>query len=139
QAQVVVDLGYGADGRAGVAAGGLLIDGDGRRQPLDVVHVGLVHLAEELAGVGAQALDVAPLTFRVEGVEGERGLAGPGETGDHHELIAGYLQVDVLEVVLTRALDEDSVVLRHSLAPSRPVVCVAIKAHRILPSGRSEN
>ena len=35
QAQVVVDLGDRADRRAGVAAGALLVDGDGRREPLD--------------------------------------------------------------------------------------------------------
>ena len=55
QAQVVVDLGDGADRRARVAAGRLLVDRDRRRQPLDHVDVGLVHLPEELAGVGAEA------------------------------------------------------------------------------------
>ena len=54
QTQVVVDLRDCANGRARVARRGLLVDGDGGRQALDEVHVGLVHLSEELARVGGQ-------------------------------------------------------------------------------------
>ena len=54
QAQIVVDLGDRADRRARVVAGALLVDRDGRREPRDVIDVGLVHLAQELAGVGRQ-------------------------------------------------------------------------------------
>ncbi len=50
QAQVVVDLGDGADRGARVAAGRLLVDGDRRRQALDEVDVGLVHLARGTGG-----------------------------------------------------------------------------------------
>src|SRR4030042_1310229 len=66
---------------AGVSAGRLLIDGDSRRQPLNEVHVGLLHLAEELAGVGGEALHVAALAFGIDGVEGKAPLPRPGETG----------------------------------------------------------
>ena len=75
QAQVVVDLGDRADGRSRVAARRLLVDRDRRRQPLDDVDVGLVHLPEELAGVRTERLDVAALAFGVDGVEGEARLA----------------------------------------------------------------
>jgi hypothetical protein len=54
QAQVVVDLGDGAHRRPRVAGGRLLVDGDGGRQSLDEVDVGLVHLAQKLAGVGGE-------------------------------------------------------------------------------------
>ena len=54
QTQVVVDLRDRADGRARVARRRLLVDGDGGRQAFDEVHVGLVHLSEELARVGGQ-------------------------------------------------------------------------------------
>ena len=49
----------------------LLLDGDGRREAADRIVERLVHLAEELAGVGAEALDVAPLALGVERVEGQ--------------------------------------------------------------------
>ncbi len=72
QAHVVVDLGDGADGRARIAAGGFLLDGDRRRQPVDVVDIRLLHHFEELARIGRQALDVAALALGIDGVEGER-------------------------------------------------------------------
>ena len=75
QAQVVVDFGDGADGRARVVAGRLLLDRDRRRQALDQVDVGLLHELQELARVRRQRLDVAALSFRVERVEGKRGFA----------------------------------------------------------------
>ena len=82
QAQVVVDLGDRADRRARVARRRLLVDRDRRRQPLDRVDVGLVHLPEELARVGAQRLDVTALALRVDRVERERRLARARQARD---------------------------------------------------------
>ncbi len=76
QPQVVVDLGDRAHRRAGVAAGRLLIDGDSGRQTLDHVDVGFVHLPEELSGIGAEALDIPPLSLGVDRVEGQAALPG---------------------------------------------------------------
>ena len=88
QPQVVVDLGDRADRRARVARGGLLVDRDRRRQPLDRVHVRLVHLAEELARVRRQRLDVAALALGVDRVEGEARLARAGQPGDDDQGVA---------------------------------------------------
>ncbi len=109
-AQVVVDLGHRAHRRARVLRRRLLLDRDGGGQPLDGVDVGLLHLLEELPGIGGQRLDVAPLTFGIDGVEGERRLAGAGETGEDHQLVPRDLEVYGLEVVLTRAADDDPVI-----------------------------
>ena len=51
-----------------------------------MVHVRFVHLSEELPGISREALDVSTLSFRVDGVEGEGGLAATGESGndDHY-------------------------------------------------------
>ena len=106
QAQVVVDLGDRADRRAGIARGRLLIDRDRRRETLDRVDVGLVHLAQELPGVGGQRLHVAALALGVDRVEGEARLARAGEAGDHHERVARQREGDVLEVVLARTRDD---------------------------------
>ena len=104
---VVVDLGDRADGGARVAAGGLLLDGDGRRQAVDLVDIRLLHHLEELAGVGRQALDVAALALGIDGVEGERRLAGARQAGEHHQAVARQVEVDVLEIVLARPADRD--------------------------------
>jgi len=101
--QVVVDLGNRAHRRAGVVGGRLLVDRDRRGEPLDPLDVGLVHHPQELAGVGGEALDVATLALGVDGVEGQRALAGAGDPGDDDELAPGELEVDVLQVVLARA------------------------------------
>src|SRR3989304_1325994 len=53
EAEVVVDLGDGADGRARVLARRLLLDRDRGGETLDRVDVGLVHLLEGLAGGSA--------------------------------------------------------------------------------------
>ena len=107
QAQVVVDLGDRADRGPRVAAGRLLVDRDGRRQPLDDVDVGLVHLPEELAGVRAEALDVAALALGVDGVERQAALARPGQAGEHDQPVARQVDADVLEVVLAGAAHDD--------------------------------
>ena len=112
QPQVVVDLGDGPDGRARVPGRALLVDRDGRRQPVDLVDVGLLHLAEELAGVGAQALDVASLALGVDRVERQAGLARPGQAGDDHEAVARERDIDILEVVLARSA-HDELILGH--------------------------
>ena len=112
EAQVVVYLGHRAHGGAGIFGGGLLLDGDGRGKPLDGVHVGLVHLFQELPGVGGQRLDVAPLPLGVDSVKGQGRLARAGDAGDDDQPVPGQVQIDILEVVLPGALDDD-LIYRH--------------------------
>ncbi len=113
QAQVVVDLGHRADGRARVARGGLLVDRDRRRQPLDRVDVRLLHQTQELARVGGERLDVAPLALGVDRVEGEARLAGPREAGHDDHRVARKVEVDALEVVLAGTGDDYAIRGRH--------------------------
>jgi hypothetical protein len=73
--QVVVDFSDGTDRGTRAAAGGLLLDGDSRRQAFNRVHIGPLNLIEKLSRVGGKGFDVATLAFSVDGVEGERALA----------------------------------------------------------------
>ncbi len=109
--QVVVDLGHRADGRARRVPHVLLLDGDGRRQPVDVLELRLLHLADELPGVRAEALDVPPLPFGVDRVHRQRALARAGQAAADGHLVAGDLDVDALQVVLPRAADGDRAAL----------------------------
>ena len=104
---VIVDFGDGRDGRSRVAAGGLLLDRDRGAEAFDMVDVGLLHQFEELAGIGAQGLDVAPLALGIDGVEREGGFARARQSGDHRQRIARDVDRHVLEVVLARAADGD--------------------------------
>jgi hypothetical protein len=108
-AQVIVDLGDGADGGPWIAGGGLLIDRDRGRQALDEVDVRLLHLSEKLSGIGGQRLHVSPLALGVDGVEGERAFAGAGEAREHDELVTGKIERDVLQVVLTGTVNDEPV------------------------------
>src|SRR6185437_20816 len=86
-----------------------LIDGDGRRDARDRIDLGLVHAIEKLPCVRRERLDVAALSFRIERVEDERGLAGPRDAGHHHELVQRNVEAQVLQIVLARAPHKDRV------------------------------
>ena len=127
QAQVVVDLGDGADRRARIVAGGLLLDGNGGREALDQVDIRLFHQLQELPRVGRQRFDVAPLAFGVERVEGQRALARTRQAGDHGQPVARQIEIDVLEVVRACAANADGV---HALTS------LGCPAARLLHRGR---
>src|SRR5579884_2686456 len=115
EAEIVVDLGDGANSRPRVARRGLLVDRDRGRETIDVVDVRLLHHLEELARVRRQALHVAPLPLRVDRVECEARLAATGEPGDADQAIPRQPDGDVLQVVLAGAVD-DQLVGSHGVA-----------------------
>src|ERR671932_2018977 len=103
--QVIVDLRYGCHCGAGVVAGGLLVYRHRRRETVYVIHVGLVHLAQELPRIGGEALDVPPLAFSVDGVEGERAFTTSRKAGYHDHHVARQGDGYVLQVVLARPMN----------------------------------
>ena len=107
QAQIVVHLRHRADGGAGVLRGGLLVDGNGGGKTLDIVDVWLFLLSEEHTGIGRQTLDVAALALGIDGVEREGRFAAAGQSRDDGQRVAGDLNVDVLEVILSCAFDKN--------------------------------
>ncbi len=106
EAQVVVDFGDRRDDRARIARGRVLLDGDRRRETLDLLHVRLAQTVQELPRVGGKRLDVAPLALCVKRVEGERGLATAREARDDRQGVPGYRHVHAAQVVFARALDD---------------------------------
>ena len=116
QAQVVVDLGDGAHGRARVAAGALLVDRDGRAEAL---RSGRRPAFPSARGTGGRR----PRATRRSGAGLRRrwcrrpgcDLPRAGQAGDDDQLVAGDLQVDVLQVVFARAAHDQFV---HVLPPN---------------------
>ena len=82
----------------GVVRGGFLLDRNRRRKAFDVIDVRLVHDGKELARVGRERLDVAPLSLGVDGIEGERGFAAAGEAGDDDHAVARQVEVDIFRL-----------------------------------------
>jgi hypothetical protein len=72
-----------------------------------MVHVGLLHHAKELPGIGGERFHVPALAFRVEGIESERGFAGTADSGNHDKLVAGDRDIDIFKVVLAGTFDDD--------------------------------
>ena len=103
ETQVVVNFGDGAHRRARVRGGRLLLDGNRRREAVDQIDVGLLHLLEKLARVGRQRLDIAPLPFGVNRVEGKGRLARAREPGNDRELVPRNIDVDIAKVMNARA------------------------------------
>ncbi len=106
-AQEVVDLGDGADGGAGSGDGEALLDGEGRRESVDAIHVGTGELLQELPGADGKGLDVAALTFGVKRVEGKGAFPRTGDAGDDGEASARDVDADAREVVRAGADDTD--------------------------------
>ncbi len=107
QAQVVVDLARGSDGRQRRPARELLLERDRGRHALEAVHFRPRQRPDELAHVGREAVEEAPLPFREQHVERERRLAGARDAGDRDQLVARDLDRDPLQVVLAGAQDAD--------------------------------
>ena len=107
QAQVVIDLGDRADRRTRVLRGGFLIDRDGGRQAVDVVHIRLVHLPQKLPRIAGQRLDIAALALGIDRVEREGRFARTGQAGQHDQLVTRDLDIYIFQVVLTRTLYMD--------------------------------
>ena len=111
KAQIVLNLGDGADGRSRVVTCRFLIDRNSGRQTLDGIDIGLVHLTKKLPGVSGKTLDVAALTLRKDRVERQGALAAATDTGEHHQLVARDRDVDVFEIVLSGPPHPDLIVL----------------------------
>ena len=84
QTEIVIDLRDRTDRGTRVLGGRFLVDGDRGRQSVDRIHLGLLHLSEEHARVGGQALNIAALTLGVDGIECEGAFARARQTREHH-------------------------------------------------------
>ncbi len=111
--KIIVNLRDGADGGARVSSGGLLLNADRGRQAGEIIDIRLLQLTEELTRVTGQRLDVAPLPFGVKRVESQGAFPRTADAGENDELIAGQIEVDVAEIVLACAANDDGVVIHN--------------------------
>ncbi len=105
QAQQVEYFGRGAHRRTRVGDAVALLDRDRRRQMPDRVDVRARQPLEELARIGRERRDVAPLSLGVERVERERRLAGPGHARDRRQSAQRHAARNTAQVVGARVLD----------------------------------
>ncbi len=110
QLQMVIQLRHGADRRARGAHRVGLINGDGRRNAIDPLCPRPVHAIQKLPRIGREGLDIAALSLRIHGIEGQRRLARAGHAGDHDQLAQRQIQVEVFQIVLPHPAQADAVV-----------------------------
>ena len=103
QPQIVRDFGHRGHRRVPPAPAHALFNGDRRRNARQQIDIRFGQDLDELAGVGRQAVDIAPLALGIHNVKHQRGLARPGQPGDHDHLIPGNIERDILEVMLLGA------------------------------------
>src|SRR5436190_24147973 len=118
--EIVENLSGGRDGGTGIGSRASLLNRNRRGAPFDEIDVRFLHLIQELPGVGGEALDVAALALGIKGIEGKRGLSGAAEAGNDDQLFPRNLHLEILEIVLARTADLDSL-RRHRTPNVEPV------------------
>ena len=127
--QIVVDFGHGADSRARRVPHLLLFDGDGRRQAFDVVELRLVHLADELPGVGG-GFRRSAAALRHRSCPWPASFCPPAHAAARRSSSRGDFDVDALQIVLPAA-DTISFVE----PPLSPLPATAVSANCQRPAG----
>src|SRR4030095_10284036 len=105
-----VGVGGGTYGRAGVGTHPLLIDDDRGRQPFEYINVGAGQRRHESLNECAVGLVDQPLRLSCNCAEHKRRLARSRDAGEDSQATFWDLDADVLQVVLTSALDADQIV-----------------------------
>ena len=110
QAQEMPDLGGGANRRLAPATRQSLLDRHRRRNAIHRVHLRPSGRLHDAARIRVERLQIAPLAFVEQDVEGESRLAGATDAGDYIEFIARNCHRQRLQVVLLGIDDADGVV-----------------------------
>ncbi len=92
----------------------LLLQGHGRGQAFDGVHIGHAHLVDQAPCIGCHRFEIAALGFGIHRRKCQGRFAGTGDTGEHHEGIPGNVHVNVTQVMFagTAHADKPEVVCR---------------------------
>ena len=78
------------------------------------------HDLKKLAGIGRQAIDVAPLPLGIDDVKGQGGFSRTAQTRNHNKPVTGYLETYTFQVVLLGAENRNRTVPVSPLGPSVP-------------------
>ena len=93
---VIADLSHRANRRASRPDGVTLLDGNGGRNVLNTVHLGLVHAVEKLPRVRREGLDISPLALGKERIERQRTLTRSTQARDGHKPVERQVQIEIL-------------------------------------------
>ncbi len=133
QTKKMINLRHRRDGRFAAAAGDALLDRHTRRQTGDKIDIGFFELLDELPRVGRHAVEKSALSFGEQNVERECRFSRAAQSRDHDHLVARNFDVDVLEIVLARAVNADRAVRFVDCETRRRFRCARRAPARHLP------
>ena len=91
----------------------------------NLVHLSMFGLCQATAGIGAECFQVATRALGIKNPQRQRTLARARHAGNAHELSQRNIDIDVLEVVYTRATYLDSLrahlLFRHLYHPTHAI------------------
>ena len=93
---IVVDFRDGSHRGTRISVCRFLVNGNRGRKSFYELHIRLFHLSEELSCIRRERFHIAPLTLRINRIEGKRGLSGARKSGKHHQGISRNIQIDML-------------------------------------------
>ena len=98
-----------------------------RRHMQYLVYLGMLSLRQATTSIGAERLQVTTRALGIEDAQRQRTLARARHAGNAYELSQRDIDIDVLEVVDTRATHLDSLrahlLFRHLYHPTRVIKC----------------
>ena len=107
QPEIIIDLRHGSYCGTWVFIRRFLIDADRRAQPLDLVHIRLFHLPQELSCIRRKRLHIPPLSFRIDRIKCQGRLSRAGKPRKYYKLISRDRKIHILQVVFPRPHDPD--------------------------------
>ena len=99
ESQIIINLGSCTHSRTWVTGIYLLLNGNGRGNPLNLVNSRLLHTPQELACKRRKALGKTPLPLRKKSIKRQRRFSAAAQATHHYQFSAGYLKVNPLKVV----------------------------------------
>ena len=127
QTQTIVELGHGAKGRAHARYARTLMQCKRRRHVQHLVHLGVFGLRQATASIGAECFQVATRALGIKNPQRQRTLTRTRYAGNAHKPSQRNIDIDVLEVVYTRAAHLDSLrahlLFRHLYHPTHAIKC----------------
>ena len=99
QSKVICDFCGCADRGAAIGRAAFSGYGDSRRNSFDPVRSWFFQAIQELSRVSGKALDITSLPLGVERVQCNACFTTPTHPAKNHQLMMGYIQVQVLQVM----------------------------------------
>ena len=65
QTKIIINFRHGSNSGTRIPVGRFLVNGNGRRQTGNTLHIRFFHLSEKLTGIGGQGFHIAPLSLGI--------------------------------------------------------------------------